>query len=427
MPTIFYWLNSKLGVHKLYNNIFNSIAFVPATLSVVITLLSFLMMYLDSQRLKFAITKYLGYIITHEPATARVLLSTLASGVLSLMVFSFSMVMVVLTMASNNYTPRVLPGLINQKSHQVVLGVYMGTIGYTIVVLINIGSNAYNFIVPVLSVLVATLLVFTCLIAFIYFIRSISNNIQIGSILNSLFLQTCHKLDEERKHSFVKALPEELVCRSTVITKQAGYFQEVQQDVLVALAQQENAVIEVLAASGQYLLAGAAVMKSNKAFSETQLKDLEAQVTLNYKEHVQISYMYGFKHITEVAVKALSPGINDPGSALNAIDYLTQLYCLLLHLNNYQVIEDKQGVPRLYMKKPAFETLFLKSFTSIRNYATTDVNVQQKLLWQLSVLEEQPKAAEHRELFAQERNALLANAKATLQNETDKHRIEKNS
>ncbi|WP_040396622.1 DUF2254 family protein, partial [Cesiribacter andamanensis] len=153
------WILERFQLYTLYLKVTSSIAFFPTLIALLIFALGLFSMYLDARGLSYDLTEHIPYLITRNPETARSLLSSLTGGMFSLMVFSFSMVMVVLTVASNNYTPRVLPGLISTKRHQLVLGLYLGTIGYLLIVHINTGGESFDFEVPVLSIFLAILLV----------------------------------------------------------------------------------------------------------------------------------------------------------------------------------------------------------------------------------------------------------------------------
>src|SRR5690606_23665036 len=114
--------------------------------------------------------------------------SAIITGLISMMVFSFSMVMLLLSQASSNYSPRLLPGLISDKSHQIILGIYLGTILYCIFILFSIQPTGDKYQIPGFSVLLGIVFTVACIYAFIYFIHNISENIQISKILDRIFL-----------------------------------------------------------------------------------------------------------------------------------------------------------------------------------------------------------------------------------------------
>ena len=121
-----------------YREMVSSIGFYPSMLSVMFLIFGLISIAVEYSSLSMEFKKLIGVLLVDSEENARTILSTLAGSIISLTVFSFSMVMVVLNSASASLSPRVLPGLITRKSHQLVLGFYLGSIIYTILMLINI-------------------------------------------------------------------------------------------------------------------------------------------------------------------------------------------------------------------------------------------------------------------------------------------------
>jgi uncharacterized membrane protein len=425
MHRFFRWLNEKLHINYLYLKVTSSIAFFPSLIAVLIFMVGMICIYLDVSDLSYDITEHLPFFITRHPETARSILSTLTAGMFSLMVFSFSMVMVVLTVASNNYTPRVLPGLISTKRHQLVLGLYLGTISFLIITHINTDSVRYDFEVPVLSILLCVVLVLSSFAAFVAFIHGISQDIQIGNILDSLHRQARNQLRKENKNEFVEELPSSTDW-AVIHSAKAGYFQGLDEETVLETARQQHAEMIVLYERGQFVIEGSPIIKCSKPLPEEDVRIVQEHCRYYHQERLSANYLYGFKHITEVAIKALSPGINDAGTALISIDYLTQLFLDLLVQGRHRVRRDRAGGIRLYFRESGFEEIFYLCFSSIRNYGAADVAVQQKLLRMLTHLEQHPAGKRFSHVFAEERKALLMNSEDALANRKDLTQLRKN-
>ena len=121
-----------------YRELVSSIGFYPSLLSVIFLLFAVLVTTTEYTSFVMELKSLLEVLLVDSEENARTILSTLTGSIISLTVFSFSMVMVVLNSASASLSPRVLPGLITRKSHQLVLGFYLGSIIFSIVMLINI-------------------------------------------------------------------------------------------------------------------------------------------------------------------------------------------------------------------------------------------------------------------------------------------------
>ena len=126
---------------SFFNTLESKIAFYPTLLAFLGFNLAFFMLYLEGKGISDNLIEVMPQLIVEKGDTALTIMSACIGGLISMMVFSFSMVMLLLSQASNNYSPRLLPGLISDKRHQLILGVYLATILYNIFILFAIESN----------------------------------------------------------------------------------------------------------------------------------------------------------------------------------------------------------------------------------------------------------------------------------------------
>lgn len=404
---------------KVYQKIINSIAFYPSVLAVGMLALAWLCLYIDAISFGAKFVEFFSFLVVRNAETARSLLSILAGGLISLMAFSFSMVMIVLNQTASSYSPRVLPGLVSRREHQIVLGLYLGTIGYTLAVLSNVDSETFELIVPHFSIVVNIILVLGCFAAFIYFIHDISTIIQVGNILKRLYNQTrtalIRELSGEKYINGVKGFATEQEVKAW----QSGYFFSVMEKSFQESAQQHDLKVKLLIHQGQYVLKGVPFLEVNQPISEEVLELLMNTFMFRHQELVTDNFSYGFKQITEIAVKALSPGINDPGTALQAIDYLTDLFQMLLQVNGQRAVKNKEGaVVLLYLPIP-FREIFYFCLTSLRNYASTDVVVQAKLVSLIRKTAEADTEEANRMLYQSELESIVEIAEKTLKSQKD--------
>lgn len=385
-------------LRRLYLRITNSIAFYPALMALGMFALAVGCLYIDAISYGNKIAEALFFIAVRNTETARTLLGVLAGGLISLMVFSFSMVMIVLNQAASNYSPRVLPGLVSRPQHQVVLGVYLGTIAFTLAVLSNVDSEAFELLVPRFSIIVNLLLAMGSLFAFVYFIHDISNAIQIGNIILRLYKKTRVSLIRElqSEHYLKEPLPRE-EQKHVVKAWQSGYFFTVAEKPFIKGAQKHGLQVKLLKRQGHYMLKGEVFLEVNQPVNEEIIELLKETFIFRHQEIIEDNYVYGFKQLSEVAVKALSPGINDPGTAIQVINYLTDLFQLLIRLEGRRVLKRKDGEAGLIYTVVPFKETFYLSFTSLRTYAAQDVSVQAKLIF----LIDKTSQADTRGLYAQ--------------------------
>ncbi|WP_179004647.1 DUF2254 domain-containing protein [Winogradskyella forsetii] len=414
MKNYFYRIWNSL--EKLESNI----AFYPTIISLFGLLFAFFMIYLESKGVSKYLIEHAPILVVNNTETARVLLTTFIAGLISIMVFSFSLVMILLNQASSNFSPRVLPGLISNRRHQIILGIYNSTLLYCIFTLVSITPNGDKYQMPGFSVLLGIIFMTESLGAFIYFIHSISQEIQVNTIMDKIFRKSkarLEKLVEAEKH--IDTDFEDSSDWKSIMANTTGYMQDVSLKSLAGLAEEHNLKIAIVPIKGAYILKGIPVLKYKGEPNEEMddEEDLETKlinaITFSNNELIEDNYILAFKQITEIALKAMSPGINDPGTCINAIDYLTELFALRMTKkdNSYYFNDDKKAV--IHIKTVSFEELLYNVMAAMRNYCKHDIIVVQKLfimfqylLQQNNVLNENYKEAIIKEVINLKKDAL---------------------
>ncbi|GAB3196934.1 putative membrane protein [Pontibacter aydingkolensis] len=392
----------KYSVKKAYMQVTSSIAFYPTLIALGLLLLALLCTYLDKTSVGRSIISKVSFLMINNADTARSLLSSLLTGLISLFTFTFAMVMIVLTQVTSSFSPRLLPDLLRKRGSQVVLGVIVGTVCFTIVVLSNVQTMAAGPGVPLLSTVVNVLLGFGCVISFIYFIYKISNEVQIGNILNSTYRKTRDVLNRELQGGSYHEDWQEDGQFHLVEAWDSGYFDKITEREFRKASKKLGLKLRLLITQGEYLLKGDALLEINTPLNE-KIKDiLEENVLLRHQEMVKENFFYGFKHLTEIAVKALSPGVNDPGTAVQAVDYLMDLLCRLQQLRGQKVIQHDDGTACIIYAPVPFENTFYLCSASIRAYSSKDVTVQTRLINLISKISERDEQDRHRNLLERE-------------------------
>ena len=410
---------------SFFNSVRNNIAFYPTLLAAIGFNFAFFMIYLEDRGISTYLMENLPVLVVDNGNTALALLSSFITGLISMMVFSFSMVMVLLNQASSNYSPRLLPGLISDKNHQIILGIYLFTILYCIFILFSIQPTGDKYQIPGFSVLLGILFTVTCICAFIYFIHNISHNIQINNILDKIFHTAENRLirliDSENRGN--KDFPDTSEWHE-YLTEKTGYFQNIALTNIIDICEKEDTRLEILPVKGIFVLKGVPVFKSEKELDEDTVKDLLSNFNFSRGELVADNYALAFKQITEIIVKAMSPGINDPGTALNGIDYLMELFALRMDKKDESVISRDE---RNYIKLATinFEELMYNVLASIRVYCKHDVILVQKLSTMFLYLKSQDAVNScYYEVIDREATTLLEDARDSIKNKSDLKIIE---
>ena len=401
----------------------SNIAFYPSLISLGGMAFAFFMYYLES----WGISKYLvdnaPLLVINNIETARDLLTTFIGGLISIMVFSFSLVMILLNQASSNFSPRLLPGLISNKRHQIILGIYNASLLYCIFTLVSITPQGDKYQLPGFSVLLAIIFMTVCLAAFIYFIHSISQQIQVGTIMDKIFddaFDRLSKLIENEKPSDIQ-FPDTSSWQS-IDSKKSGYLQYVSLKSLASFAKEKKVKIEISQTKGTFILKDLSIFKYSGADLDNEaIDEVLSYFHFSKNELVEENYVLAFKQITEIALKAMSPGINDPGTAINAIDYMTDLFALRMKKRDSSYLFDDDDNAYVSIKTVSFEALMYNVMAALRTYCKHDVIVIQKLFMMHEYLLQHVDAVDHlyKKTIIKEINNLNQDAVDNLQNEAD--------
>lgn len=364
---------------RLYHRVTGSIAFYPTLIAVGLAVLCVVTILLEMTWLQpYKEDLDLGLVKNAE--NARLILGTLVGGIISLMVFSFSMVMVVLNSAASSLSPRVIPGLISSRSHQVVLGVYLGTIIDSLMLISTI-QEGDDINVPSLGIFLALGLAVICLCLFVYFIRSISLSIQVDFILNRVYKQTLGQLRARRRQlqdSHAPTWPDD--AQWTVVrARRSGYFKALNVTAAQDLLEEQDARMTVQVHYGFFVMPGHPLMRIDRQLDENCTNRLLDCFDFYVEEYAQRHFFFGLKQIVEIAVRALSPGINDPGTAIKAIDMLGVLLAERMQMPDHEVARTEDR-PRIFIRELNLHQLLQMTFGPQRRYGADDLQVLQALL-----------------------------------------------
>lgn len=368
----------RLAVKQWSRRITGSIAFYPTIIALAFIVLALFLIWAEYQPWLMEIKDNLDVVIVGSVEDGRLVLGTLVASTISLMVFSFSMVMVVLNQASSSLSPRLLPGLITAKDNQVVMGFYLGTICLCLMLILNIHPDADEARIPGFGIFIGLCFGIACLGFFAYFIHSISQAIQVDQILDRLLQQTLARL---RKNLCREQQPQPSAENwITLKTPRAGYLKWIQDGDLLRLCCEHDMELRMVEPIGYFYVADAPYLLVSKELDDELIDEIYQCFDFYPQERLGDHYSFGFKQISEIAVKSLSPGINDPATAIKAIDMLVMLFIEKCSGEDVRVLYDKQGKPRIFLQPNGMDELLQQNVTPIREYAKRDSIVMRHLL-----------------------------------------------
>jgi uncharacterized membrane protein len=409
-------------LRQLTDRLRQSLWFVPAV-GLVLAAVAAALMLLLSQWVS-SINGNPPLIFGGGPEGARGILQAIAGSVVTVAGVVFSITVIALQLTSTQYSPRVLRNFMRDRPTQLTLAVFMGTIAYSLLILRTIrsvGPNGEPAFVPGLAVSGAVVLVFVSLLMLIYFIHHTGVRIQVSSIIESITTETLATTQSVRRlfepmRTNATAADLDLAAPRHITARRSGYLQYLDVNGLLGVASDENLRLEVLVPPGGWVQEGAPLyaVEAAPAASDDDLADrLVAKAALGSQRSMQQDVGFGVQQLVDIAVKALSPGINDPTTATQCIDRLTQILVAVGVADPVPtVLADDAGTPRLAPRFPGFSQLLRQSMEQIRHYGGRTPVVARHLALALRILS-QAVPAEHRPPIEREA-AMLADDIGTM-------------
>lgn len=331
-------------------------------------------------------------VITSDAEAARAILSVVATSMLTLTALVFSITIVVLQLASSQHSPRVTRAFLRDRHTKVTLALFLGTFAYSLLVLRSVRTNDGGFI-PTLSVGVTYLLVFASLLRFTWYLDHVSRSIRVSDIVRRLaeeavsLYERVAREGEARPRSGL-APPELPVTRIVTWEGPAGVLIYVDESSLTELAARGDTVVVSRHAVGDFIPHGAEIFEVRGGHeTDTNGDKLSDCFAIGEDRTPQQDLGLPIRHLVDLALHALSPGINDPTTAVQALDYVHDLLrrLALITLPPRNVVGPDAKV-RLVLPRESWETLVALAVTEIRLAAADQIQVSRRVLHMLDDL-----------------------------------------
>lgn len=366
---------------QLYQLVINSVAFTPSIISTLFLVLSLLVLNVEGAFFSSFIKENLGVLLVDNTSNARELLSALTTGMISLTVFSFSTVMVVIKQASSQFTPRVLPGFLGDQKNQFILGFYIGTIVYCIIQVLHVESKDISFSTQ-FGVMLALVFGIASMGLFIYFVHLIFLKIQLDYLIPSASVQATESINKEGRATSVPVSAQNLSETYSLRVKELGYLNEINEKSLNKVCRKHKLQVVMLQPLGTFLLTNQVICRVSRSLEgnkKLKTKLLECFILSN-EPFGEKTYLYGLNQISEMAIKALSPAVNDPGTAMICLDYLSNVFCCLLQNRQYGTGNQGRQKEHYVEKQLSLEKLLFSFIVPIGKYGESDARVHLKML-----------------------------------------------
>lgn len=406
--------------------------FVPVLIISFSILLAFVLVYIDSI-LTIPREGWSQFFLVNSSDSARSILTTISSAMMGVAGTVFSITLVALTLASSQFGPRLIKNFMYVRLNQVVLGLYISTYLYCLIVLNSVtDSSGYTFI-PSISILVAIITAAINIILLIIFIHQIATSIQADKVVSDI----SNFISEQLETLFPETIGVELENEDNVDTSAAvsgyqkqisikipksGYLQYVDGEALIEIVTRQDALLELYVRPGKHVVEHAemALLFSNVEWGKDELEKIYKQFVIGNTKTSQQDLEFSIQQMVEIAARALSPGVNDPYTAITCIDNLTEIMCYLAQTkfpSKYRF--DEKGNLRMIADTFNFEGVLDSAFNQIRQFSGGSPAVIIRLMEALTTIHGFTSKESHKKVVIKHAEMVLSSGKRNFKEKND--------
>ena len=423
----------KTKLSYFWELISGSFWFIPLSIIILAILSAFGLIYLDI-RTDYVPSGLMKYFFSGGAESARSILSTTAGAMITVAGTVFSITLVALTLASSQFGPRLLQNFMHDRINQVVLGSYIATFIFCLLILRTVKSDTSAEFVPNISVLFTVLIAIVNIFLLVIFIHHISVSIQADHVISDINMKLHTQIrklfpeemggEKEKPPSdkelseIKKAFPE----REELKTTRSGYLQAVNNEGLMQAAVENDLLIMLQYQPGDFLTEKQHLVTvcSRGKLGETAREKIQRAFILGNKRTATQDAEFAIHQMVEIAARALSPGINDPYTAITCIDYLTATLCYLTRSRFPSAYRyDDQKHLRVITKPLTFEGMMDAAFNQIRQYGENTPAIIIRLMESCITIHESATLPKHRKTVEKHVEMLYNSARDSIKERND--------
>lgn len=415
----------------LWEELNSSFWFIPI-LMLLITIGSAIgLIYLDS-RIQLSHEGVLRYLLPASVDSARSILTIIAGAMMGVAGTVFSITLVVLTLASSQLGSRLVRNFMYDKLNQVVLGTYVSSFVFCLIILSSLKDNdSFNF-VPAISVLAALASAIAGIVLLIIFIHHVSMSIQSDKVISDIseaMSKSIRKLfpegighEEEKQAPDINSLHQKYALKPEVRCKRSGYLQSIDGQGLMKIAQDNDFIIILHHRPGDFLVQDMVVCEvlCNEEYDKELNENIYNDFIIGKVRTPLQDAEFSIHQMVEIAARALSPGVNDPYTAIACIDNLTSVMCYLAGVafpSPYRY--DSEDKLRVIADNHTFAGMLNAAFNQIRQYAEGSPSVMIRLLEAMVTINQFTRNSNQKEQVIQHAEMIMKAAERTFHETRD--------
>lgn len=370
------------------------------------------------------------------PQSARSVLSAIAGSLITATSLTFSLTVVALQLGSSQASPRVLRMFARDRNVHVTMAVFLGTFAFALTALRTVrdATNDGSASVPRLSVTVACALTLVSVITLTFFLAHLARQLRIETMLRDVHAETDKTIAlVARTEDDAPGEPPPPGPRRQVPSSSSGFLLAVDREGLLSLAVKFDIVIEEEHPVGGTVVRGVPIAgwwprDPARHLEQTDIDRIDAGINaaieVGYERTSSQDIGFGLRQMVDIAVKALSPGINDPTTAVHALGHISAVLCTLARLPQQRLaLRDDDGIQRVRICRDGFAELLELGVEQTRRYGVADPDVAARLYQLLREVGYTVTRDEERDAVRQQRKRLDDAIAAAGYDETERARF----
>lgn len=385
------------GLRDVWNELRSSLWAVPALMVALAAVLAFVLLWLDRNVMpRFDDT--LWFLFAGTADGAREILAVVAGALITVVSVAFSVTILAFQQAANRYSPRVLKSFRRDRGNKIVLGWYIGTFTYALLVLRAIrqpGDDGSGGFTPALAIAGALALALVSVGLLVWFVHHVAESIQVAYILASIRRDLDDELetmfpcrlgregeDPERATALFRREMHALAGEELVVRSDAeGYVRRIAEHALARAIPEGAYLVWIVVPIGRYVRPGSVLARvfSRRPIDRSAQDALQRAFVVSRERSVEQDPAFGFRQMVDIAVKALSPGVNDPTTAEEALAHIGAATAFVAGREMPSTAREMSGT-RVLLEAPTFDDYVELAFGQIRREAMRQPHVLLRLL-----------------------------------------------
>jgi uncharacterized membrane protein len=425
----------ELWFANKWDGLRNSFWFLPTLMVSVAIILSLAMIQLDKATTDNWVA-LLGWTYSRGPEGSRALLSTVAASMMTIASVTFSITIVALQLASSQFGPRLLRNFMRDRGNQVAIGTFIATFTYCLLILRTVNGTENEQFVPHISVTVGLLLTMASVGVLIYFIHHSAESIQAENVIavvsrelqqaierlypESLGNEPSNQLTEASRAKLPEAFEREA---QRIASHRSGYLQAIDVERLLQLAKGQDIVLSIEQRPGKFCFKGDELLRlwPGDLTVDDLVEKIRATFYFGSRRTLAQDIEFAIDQLVEISVRALSPGVNDPFTAINCVDRLGTALCTLTERaipSRYRY--DDQGKLRVVTEVSTITGIVNAAFDQIRQAARYDTAVTLRILESIGAIARHTHDAEFHSALRRQAEAVHRGSREGLKDPIDR-------